>query len=72
MSKIHDTNRLLKILAPYCDKIRTGKHIVVYPKGTNQILAISKTSSDWNRNKQVLRDFRKLGIIIKELENKNL
>jgi hypothetical protein len=59
---------LLDKIAPYCDKIIKGnKHIKAYVKGTNSVITIASTSSDRNFHRQVYRDFRRKGVIIKEL-----
>lgn len=58
----------LKIISPYCDRIESsGKHNKAYVKGTDKIIVMSKTASDRNFLRQVYRDFRRLGIVIKEL-----
>lgn len=63
------TKEILKILAPYCDRIRYGgKHYVCYPKGLKRTITVSATTSDRNRHRQVFREFRRCGIIIKELQ----
>jgi hypothetical protein len=64
---------LVKILTPYCDRIRfNDTHYVCYPKGYNKTIAFAASSSDRNQASQIFRDFRKYaGIIIKELEGKN-
>lgn len=62
-----DIQKLIKILDPYCTKIVHNKHWKVYPKGSNQIISIAGTPSDRNYHREVYRDFRRLGIIIKEL-----
>lgn len=65
------TKQLLKIVEPYCDKIiYNGNHHKLYIKDTNKIIVVSHTSSDRYYHTQVFRDFRRLEIIIKEL-NKN-
>lgn len=62
------TKDIIKIISPYCDRIiHGGKHIKAYVKGTNSIITMSSTASDRNFHKQIFRDFRRLGIIIKEL-----
>lgn len=62
------SKELLKILIPYCDKIDyNGKHYKAFVKGTNNVIAIASTSSDRNFDRQVYRDFRRIGVIIKEL-----
>lgn len=62
------SKELLEILAPYCDKIDyNGKHYKAFVKGTDKVIVISSTSSDRNFARQVYRDFRRLGVIIKEL-----
>ena len=57
---------LLKLIEPYCDRIIHGsRHYKAYVKGTNKVITISNTSTDWNRHYAVSRDFRRLGINIK-------
>ena len=64
-----NTRELIKIVYKYCDSIRlNGKHYVCYPKGLTRIIVISASPSDRNSHKQVYREFRRFGIIIKELE----
>lgn len=64
MNKI---TKLIDIIKPYCDKItHNGKHYKAYLAGTNNIVTIAGTSSDRNFERQVYRDFRKAGVIIKE------
>ena len=59
----------IKILSPYCDKIvHNKKHYKAYVKGTDKVITISSSSSDQNFMSMVFRDFRRLGIIIKELK----
>lgn len=62
------TKDLLDILEKYCDKIiRGGKHYKCFVKGTNKIITVSSTSSDFKFYSMVYRDFRRIGIIIDEL-----
>lgn len=62
------TNELIKILENHCDAINTtGKHIKCYPTNSDSVIIVSKTASDTNYLKQVYRDFRRVGIIIPEL-----
>lgn len=61
-------HRVLKAIAPYCDRIVLGKHYKAYVKGTNKVICFSVSPSDTNASTQVYRDFRRIGIIIPELE----
>lgn len=59
---------VIDAISSYCDRIEhKGKHYKAYVKGTDKIIAFSKTPSDRNYARQIYRDFRRLGIIIKEL-----
>jgi len=61
-------NKIITIITPYCDRIvHSGGHYKAYPKGVKSIIVISASSSDINNNRQVYRDFRRVGHIIKEL-----
>jgi len=63
------TKKVLKLIRPYCSEIRKNKkHYVCYPYGANRTITISSSSSDGNFYKQVYREFRREGVIIKELE----
>lgn len=65
------TKQVLKLVEPYCSRIRyTGKHYVCSPVGARRIITISVTSSDGNFHKQVYREFRREGIDIIELKNR--
>lgn len=60
--------KLIKLVSKYCDRIRhNGKHYVCYPKGIKRTITIASSSSDRNQYRQVFREFRRCGIIIKEL-----
>ena len=62
-----NTKRLIKLLSKYCDKIvYNGGHYKAYLTGKG-VITISATSSDINYTKQVARDFRRLGVVIKEI-----
>lgn len=62
--------KMEKILALYCDKIRYNrKHMICYPKGTNKVVIVSMTPSDTNAYSMVFRDFRRIGVYIKELDH---
>lgn len=65
-----DTKKLIEILIPYCRKIRYGgKHYICYPKDTQvRTITFSAKSSDINQHRQVFREFRRCGIIIKKLQ----
>ena len=62
--------KLIKILRPYCSKIRYNrKHYVCYPIGTNIIITVSGTPSDTNYIKHTFQQFKnQAGIIIKEIQ----
>lgn len=63
------TKDLLCILKNYCDDIRyNGKHYICYPKGIKEVIVVSSSSSDRNYHTQVFRDFRRKGIVIKEIK----
>lgn len=58
----------MKLIEPYCDRVEyNGNHYKAYVKGTDGIVTIAGTSSDRNFLRQVYRDFRRLGVIVKEL-----
>lgn len=60
---------MLKILEPYCRRIRMGgKHIVFYPYHTSRIITMSMTSSDGMWYKQLYKEFAREGVRIVELE----
>lgn len=62
------SKKFIDLVAPYCDKIvYNGNHYKAYVKGTDGIVTIAGTSSDRNFLRQVYRDFRRLGVIVKEL-----
>ncbi len=64
-----ETKDLIAIIEPYCDRIRQNKHFVCYPKDLKRTIVISSSPSyKRNRHRQVYREFRRAGIIIKELE----
>jgi endoglucanase Acf2 len=58
----------IKTILDFCKRskykiLRNGKHYkITLPNGVNVI--ISGTSSDRNAHKQIIRDFRKQGVII--------
>lgn len=57
---------VIKAIYPYVERVAyNGKHYKAYVG--NNVITISSTSSDRNFNRQVYRDFRRIGIIIKEL-----
>ena len=59
---------LIKVLDKYCHKItNNGGHYKCYPRDSSTVITISSTSSDQQYFKQVARDFRRAGIVIKEL-----
>jgi len=61
---------LINILSKYCDRIRySGNHYICYPIGSNKTITVSSSSGDWNKASMVFRDFRRIGIYIKELES---
>ncbi len=60
-------NDLIDIVTPYCDKIIRKSHFKLYPKNTKKVIIVASSPSDRYYYKQVYRDFRRLGIIIKEL-----
>jgi hypothetical protein len=60
--------KLLKILSKYCKEIRNGNHYICRPLKGDEVIVVSKTASDRNYLKSVRRDFKRVGIIIKELE----
>ena len=62
------TRDVIKAIEPFCDKIvYNGSHYKAYVKDTSKIVVISATPSDRNFNRQVYRDFRRIGIIVEEL-----
>lgn len=62
------SRQLLKIIWPYCDRIVfNGNHYKAYPKGCKGVIVISASASDRNFASQVFRDFRRMGVIINEL-----
>jgi len=64
-----DIKKLVEMVAPYCSRIRQGsKHIVLYPKGSDKVLIMSVSPSDTNHAKHMFQEFKRAGIIIKELE----
>ena len=63
------TKDVVQMIIPYCYRWRKNrKHYVFYPIGSDRIITISATSSDGNFYKQAYREFRREGVIIKELE----
>lgn len=60
--------KLIKILEQYTDRIRyNGNHYICYVKGGG-VVTVSASPSDGNAHTQVFRDFRRQGIIIKEIK----
>lgn len=65
-----NTKKMLKILHPYCDRIRyNGMHYVCYPKGLKRIITFSASPSDRHWYHQLFNEFRRCGIIITELQH---
>lgn len=60
--------QIVSIVAPYCTKVRRGKHMIFYPKGSKRLVIMAISPSDMNFVKNVYQDFKRAGIIIKELE----
>jgi hypothetical protein len=68
--KIKDKN-IYYILLPYCKKIRdNGRHFVCYPKNSDKVITVSRTSNNNHFVENVYHDFLKVGIDVKELKNK--
>ena len=62
-------HKIIKILHKYCDRIRfNGNHYVCYPKGVKSCITVSASQSDNYASTQVYRDFRRIGIIVNELD----
>lgn len=59
-------SKLIKILSKYCKEIRRGKHWICYPLLGNTVISVSVTGSDRRYLKNIKRDFRRVGIDIKE------
>lgn len=62
--------KLIKILTPYCTKIRKNrKHYVCYPKGSARIITVAGTPSDGNYVKHTFQQFKnQAGLVIKEIQ----
>lgn len=55
--------RVLKILRPFCKRIRfNGKHYVCYPKNSDKVIVVSATPSDHRYWGKVKTNFRSAGI----------
>jgi len=61
--------KVLKAIEPYCDRIVLGKHYKAYVKGTNKVIVFAASPSDTHYHTQIYREFRKVGVIIPELNN---
>lgn len=65
-----EQERVIKILDRYCTRIRYNrKHYVLYPRGSRAIITMSASPSDRNWMKALFQEFKRNGIIIRELED---
>ena len=60
--------QIVKLVEPYCTKIRRGKHMIFYPKGSKRMVVMAISPSDTNFIKNLYQDFRRAGHIIPELK----
>lgn len=63
-----ETKEVLKIVSKYCTEIKyNGKHYVCHLPN-KKVVVISATPSSPNSHRNVYREFRRYGIILKEFK----